>query len=220
MYVNTSPATTWDRLSPVWRAAVEEAWAAYAAGTVPVGAVLADRDDRIVARGRNRIWAGDRVAGTLAGTRLAHAEVNALLGLTGLDVDARALALYTTTEPCPLCVGAIVMANVREIRYASREPLAGSVTLVDATPYIRSKAIAVHPPTDARLEAAFIAIGTEFHLRGAGPRGAGLVALSREVQPAAVALGERLHAGGAFRELSHLSAADGLERLASALDFP
>src|SRR5919201_3567017 len=100
--------SVWLRLGRVWQAAIEEAWSAYAVGTVPVGAVLVDRDAAIVARGRNRIW--DAGAGTqIGGTPLAHAEVNALLGLVGSSVDPRTLAIYTTAEPCPLCVGAIVM---------------------------------------------------------------------------------------------------------------
>ena len=120
MHVNT-PVILWERIGPTWRAAMEEAWAAYSAGTVPVGAVLVDPDGAIVARGRNRIF-DTAVAGQIGGSRLAHAEVNALLGLAGSPVDPRSLALYTTAEPCPLCMGAIVMANVREIHYAAREP--------------------------------------------------------------------------------------------------
>jgi tRNA(Arg) A34 adenosine deaminase TadA len=37
---------------------------------------------------------------------LAHAEINALIAL-GVHGDKRhELALYTTVEPCPLCLGA------------------------------------------------------------------------------------------------------------------
>lgn len=39
-----------------WRAVLELAWEAYLAGTIPVGAVVADADGRVVARGRNRIF--------------------------------------------------------------------------------------------------------------------------------------------------------------------
>src|SRR5712691_140601 len=125
MYVKMQPAPIWERVGPIWRAAIEEAWAAYVAGT-------------IVARGRNRIF-DTAVAGQISGSRLAHAEVNALLGLAGSALDPRSLALYTSAEPCPLCVGAIVMANVREIHDAAREPFAGGIAILEATAYIRSK---------------------------------------------------------------------------------
>jgi tRNA(Arg) A34 adenosine deaminase TadA len=186
----------------------------------PVGAVLADRDGRVLARGRNRIYDTSRVDGQIAGTRLAHAEVNALLGITRSDLDPLTLALYTTAEPCPLCVGATVIANVRVIHYASREPFAGSIALLETTPYIRSKAITVHSPFDADLEAALTALGSEFHLRHGGRMVPELIAVSRRANPRAVALAERLHAGGAFDELAKLGPAEGLTRLVRALDSP
>ena len=49
-----------------WRATLELAWEAYLAGTIPVGAVVADADGRVVARGRNRIFepAGTGLSGS------------------------------------------------------------------------------------------------------------------------------------------------------------
>jgi tRNA(adenine34) deaminase len=217
MYVKVAP-TIWERMGPIWSQAFEEAWAAYAAGTVPVGAVLVDPNGAIVARGRNRIF--DRaVVGQIGGSRLAHAEVNALLGLAGSSLDPRTLALFTTAEPCPLCVGAIVMANVREIHYASREPFAGSITVLDTTPYMRSKAIVVVPPDDAEAEAVLIAMGIEFHLRGSGPRVAELVAGSLAICPDAVALAERLHAAGRWAVLRRMSPREGIADLLGQIDL-
>ena len=75
MHVNTRTV-----VPPEWRVPVEEAWSAYAAGTVPVGAAIVDPAGRVVSRGRNRIF-DDPVPGQIGRTRLAHAEVNAILGL-------------------------------------------------------------------------------------------------------------------------------------------
>src|SRR3712207_7202914 len=47
--------------------------------------------------------------------------------------------LFTTTEPCPLCVGASYMSRVRAIRFAARDPWAGGTHLVAASPYLRSE---------------------------------------------------------------------------------
>lgn len=217
MYVKAA-ASLWERVGPIWRAAFEEAWAAYTAGTVPVGAVLVDPDGAIVARGRNRIF-DTAVVGQIGGSRLAHAEVNALLGLAGSSFDPRALALYTTAEPCPLCVGAIVMANVREIHYAAREPFAGSITVLDTTPYMRSKEIAVVPPDNADAEAVLIAMGIEFHLRGNGPRVAELVAESLAIRPDAVALAKWVHATGRWAVLRRMSAREGIAELLGQIDL-
>ena len=88
------------------REALREAEAAFAAGEVPIGAVLVDAAGRIVSRGHNmrEVWRD--------GT--AHAEIIALqkasreLGRWRLG----GLTLYVTVEPCPMCAGALVMCRV------------------------------------------------------------------------------------------------------------
>src|SRR6185503_3116115 len=76
--------TVWADVPLPWRACLEEAWAAYRAGSLPIGAVVLDTSGHIVGRGRNRIF---EVAAELPdsrclfGHRLAHAEINALLGV-------------------------------------------------------------------------------------------------------------------------------------------
>ena len=44
----------WSRLPEHWRCAFRQAWAAYVAGTIPVGAVVVDPHGVIAAEGRNR----------------------------------------------------------------------------------------------------------------------------------------------------------------------
>jgi tRNA(adenine34) deaminase len=158
----------WEELTPAWRACVEEAWDAYRAGSLPIGAAIADPADCILARGRNRIFESTAPAGLLAGSRLAHAEINALLALDWSAVDPRACVLYTTTEPCPLCVGAVRMTRVRQVRYAARDGAAGSVELFAATPYMRLGTVNVRGPLRADLEVLLIALHTEAILRGWG----------------------------------------------------
>jgi len=84
-------------LEPPWPHVFELMWEAYVVGTIPVGAVVAGSDGSIVAHGRNRIF--DRPhSGQLAGTRLAHAEINALLGLSAERIYPE-LTLYSALEP-------------------------------------------------------------------------------------------------------------------------
>jgi tRNA(adenine34) deaminase len=100
----------------------------------------------------------------LFGNRMAHAEMNALLAL-GQDVDPRTCALYTTTEPCPMCIGAIRMHTIGKVCYASRDPVAGSIAFATATPFmLRFPIVAVGPPHGA-LESALLAVLAEFSLR-------------------------------------------------------
>jgi tRNA(adenine34) deaminase len=115
----------WEALEEPWRECLQLAWDAYRAGTVPVGAIVVDTDGLVVARGRNRVYEAGTANGVLAGTRLAHAEVNAL---AQLPVTARYFdhTLYSALEPCLLCVGAAAMSTVGSIRYAGADPSAGA----------------------------------------------------------------------------------------------
>src|SRR5258708_25047415 len=103
--------TGWLDMPEPWRVCFDEAWSAYCAGSLPIGAAVVDADGRVVGRGRNRMFEdGAGASGLdLVGHRLAHAEMNALLRLDHPHVDVRSCVLYTTLEPCALCVGAIRM---------------------------------------------------------------------------------------------------------------
>jgi hypothetical protein len=48
---------SWADLPPHWRSSVELAWAAYGAGTTPVGAIVVDGENREVSRGANARYA-------------------------------------------------------------------------------------------------------------------------------------------------------------------
>ena len=109
-------------LAQPWRAALELAWEAYLAGTIPVGSVVAAPDGRVVARGRNRVF--DPPGRGLSGSRLAHAEVDALSRLPVTE-RYRDHVLYSTLEPCLLCVAATLLATVGRIDYATTDPFGG-----------------------------------------------------------------------------------------------
>jgi tRNA(Arg) A34 adenosine deaminase TadA len=142
----------WEQLEDPWRAAFELAWESFRAGTVPVGAVVVDEDGTILSSGRNRIFDDVPPAGQLAGTRLAHAEMNALVQLSP-DRGWNTCTLYTTLEPCVLCVGAASVARVGRIRFAGTDVYSGSSALAGID-------FGVPRPLDLTIEAHSLA-----HLR-------------------------------------------------------
>ncbi len=110
------------------REAIREAEAAGAAGELPIGAVVA-LDGEVVGRGRSRQ--------RQRRTQLAHAEVDALLdaGETIFERHDHAV-VFTTVEPCPMCLGALVMADVPHVVFACPDANAGVPAMLDI-PYVR-----------------------------------------------------------------------------------
>jgi tRNA(Arg) A34 adenosine deaminase TadA len=146
-------------LAEPWRAALELAWEAYLAGTIPVGSVVADADGRVVTRGRNRIF--EPPGHGLSGSRLAHAEVDAL---SQLPVTARYRdhVLYSTLEPCLLCTAATLLATVGRIEYAASDPFGGGCSGAIDTAHWRRSAPEIAAPLggwpgglSAALQSAF-----------------------------------------------------------------
>jgi len=103
------------------RRALDLAREAADAGEVPVGAVITDGEDRIVAEARNAM------RGSLDPT--AHAEMMALrmageaLGTSRLD-DC---TMWVSLEPCAMCAAAISIARVKALRFAAEDPKGGAV---------------------------------------------------------------------------------------------
>jgi tRNA(Arg) A34 adenosine deaminase TadA len=182
----------WSELSLPWQAALEEAWDASCAGCVPIGAVVVNANDEIIARGRNHVDGRSIQPGQICGHKLAHAEVNALLAVGLPHEEFRQLAIYTTMEPCPLCMGAIYMAGVRRIYYACRDAYAGSIDMLGSTPYLSRKPVKAFGPPRSDLANILAAIQTEDILVRYPGQPSPVMEEWRKVYPAGVALGERL----------------------------
>ena len=124
----------WNNLSYEWKVAFEEAWTAFKNGSTPIGAALFDEHGNLVLKNRNR--ANEK--GTL-NKRTSHAEANILHALDTAIYDLHNMVLYSTMEPCPMCMGTSVMAGIRKLRFAARDPYCGFTYLKDTEPYFKSK---------------------------------------------------------------------------------
>jgi tRNA(adenine34) deaminase len=199
---SASQAEVWDYLSEPWRASVELAWESYRAGSLPIGAVVADTRGNVLSRGRNRIHERSGEDGSLFGHKLAHAEINALVTLDYDRSDPAACVLYTTTEPCPLCVGATRMSDVREVRYAAREPWGGSVAMFETVPYLKRGNVRVAGPEDGRLEEILVALQIERFLSLKPEVLERFLVTYEAVMPDAVRAGRNLYRSGTLKEMS------------------
>jgi tRNA(adenine34) deaminase len=114
--------SAWDHLEPPWQLALEEAWLSWCAGSAGVGAVVVDSTGAPVARGRNRMMEQATPEAALAGTPLAHAEMNALAQLP-FGGPFREHTIYTTFEPCLMCASTILQTGIGHVRYAAADPV-------------------------------------------------------------------------------------------------
>lgn len=106
------------------REALAEAEKAHQAGEVPVGAVVVDKEGRIIGRGHNLVVAGHDPSG--------HAEIIALRNASQNIKNYRLdnCAIYVTLEPCPMCSGAIIGARLTRLVYGAKDQKAGAVESV------------------------------------------------------------------------------------------
>lgn len=94
------------------RAAIEKAREGIAAGQSPFGSVIV-RDGKIVAAAHNTVWRD--------GDPTAHAEVNNIRAAARAlgTIDLAGCDLYTTCEPCPMCLSAIHWAKISRVIYGA-----------------------------------------------------------------------------------------------------
>lgn len=102
------------------RHALDLAREAADAGDEPFGSVLV-RDGEVVAESRNTIATDDDVT--------AHPELK-LARWAARELDEAALAettMYTSTEPCPMCAGAMYHAGLRRVVFSTPAETVGEV---------------------------------------------------------------------------------------------
>lgn len=95
----------------------------------PFGAVITDKNGNIIAQGNNMVLANNDPT--------AHAEVTVIreackkLG----TYDLSGYILYTSCEPCPMCLSAIIWANIKTVYYGCTREDAGNIGFRDDAIY-------------------------------------------------------------------------------------
>jgi tRNA(adenine34) deaminase len=99
------------------------------AGEIPVGAIIVDADNQIVATGVNR-RERDR-------NPIAHAEIVAIQAAAQKlkRWQLHDCSMYVTLEPCPMCAGAILQARLQRLIYGADDPKAGAIYSVINLPH-------------------------------------------------------------------------------------
>ena len=91
----------------------------------PFGAIITDEEGNIISNGNNQVLKQKDPT--------AHAEIvairNACKKLNKYDLSN--CILYTSCEPCPMCLSAIIWANIQKVYYACTRKDAASIGFRD-----------------------------------------------------------------------------------------
>ena len=121
-------------------------------GGGPFGAVIASKDGEIIAEASNSV--------TIDHDPTAHAEVSAIRNACHniCDFKLNGCTIYTSCEPCPMCLGAIYWARLDRIFYGNNRKDAAAIGFDDdfiyhelaLNPADRSKQMETRLPKEAQ----------------------------------------------------------------------
>ena len=102
-------------------AAIAEAERAASRGEVPVGAVIAGSDGKLIASAGNRTRE--------LGDPTAHAEILAIRAACRILGNSRlaGCSMHVTLEPCAMCAAAISHARIERLYFGASDPKSGGV---------------------------------------------------------------------------------------------
>ena len=91
----------------------------------PFGAVITDKEGNIIATGHNMVLKNNDPT--------AHAEVTAIRNACQKlnNYDLSNYVLYTSCQPCPMCLSAIIWSNIKDIYYACTKEDAADIGFRD-----------------------------------------------------------------------------------------
>jgi tRNA(Arg) A34 adenosine deaminase TadA len=129
------------------RLAIRKAQEGIAAGQSPFGSVIV-RDGAVVAATHNTVWRD--------GDPTAHAEVNCIRAAAAAlkTIFLHGCTLYSTTEPCPMCLAAIHWAKIERVVYGAAIADAAAAGFCEL--YVDAKALAAMGKSPLRVESGLL----------------------------------------------------------------
>lgn len=113
------------------REALKEADEAGKRGDRPIGAVIV-HNGKIISRSSSKFITMD--------SNVAHAENTAIFNCAPyLKKHGKECVIYTTVEPCIMCLSTIVMAKIKNIVFALQDRYMNMKPFIDSNPYISER---------------------------------------------------------------------------------
>lgn len=126
-------------LDKYWRRIFELEWESLCEGSKAIAALIVSDSGEIISEGRNQI--GEI---TIPNPRVLHAEVEAI---RNLDIrkysHVKSYTLYAALEPCPMCMGTLVMGGIRKVVIGAKDDYGGAMGLIEHSPFLKAKNIQI-----------------------------------------------------------------------------
>ena len=126
-------------LDTIWQKIFEMEWESVCHKSKAIAALIVDEGGNIISVGRNKIGETE-----IPNPRVSHAEVEAV---RNLDIskywNVKAYTLYAALEPCPMCLGTLVMGGIRKLIIGAHDDHGGAVELLEKSSFLASKHVQV-----------------------------------------------------------------------------
>lgn len=126
-------------LEAQWKRIFGLEWISLQEGNKAIAAVIVSEKGEIISEGRNHVFSE-----TILNPNVAHAETEAI---QSLDIKkypkVKEYTLYAALEPCPMCLGMIVMGKIRHVVIAARDTYGGAMNLISHSEFMKHKNIQV-----------------------------------------------------------------------------
>ncbi len=95
----------------------------------PFGAVIVDNEGNVISKGNNQVLVDKDPT--------AHAEIVAIRNACKVlnNYDLTGCTIYSSCEPCPMCLSAIIWANIKKVYYGCTKEDAGRIGFRDDAIY-------------------------------------------------------------------------------------
>ena len=129
----------YQELDTYWKRIFELEWISLCEGSKAIAALIVSNEGEIISEGRNKIGEA-----TIPNPRVSHAEVEVI---RNLDIkkypQVKTYTLYAALEPCPMCMGTMVMGGIRNVVIGAKDAHGGAMGLLQQSEYLKRKNINV-----------------------------------------------------------------------------
>lgn len=127
----------YQELDQYWKRIFQLEWESVCEGSKAIAALIVSEKGEIISEGRNKIETVQ-----IPNPRVLHAEVEAIRNLNiERYPNVKNYTLVTGLEPCPMCMGTMVMGGLRNIIIGARDDYGGAMDLINHSSFLQNKKI-------------------------------------------------------------------------------